>query len=359
MRILLVGALPPPIHGLSIANAKFVELAGRDHQVRAVDAQGAAADPRAVGTFAWSKVFGFVGVYLGLSRIPWCQVVYLTPGQTFLGVAKMAPFVLVARLLRKPVVFHLHGGALGKVYQALRGPRRLFFRAVVSSCTQAIVLAPSLRAAFAGLLPESAVEVVPNFADRAWFALPRTYPERFEAERPLRVLYLSNLIPSKGILSLLDAVKTLVQEGAPIELDVAGHAEPEILARMEREVGICRSIRWHGTVSGDAKARLLGSCDLLALPTTYPMEGQPICILEAMAAGMNILATRHAAIPEIFAGDTAFLVPDGSPASVREGLRAALEAASAFAGRGAAHRAQAEAEYSEEAFVRRILSVLD
>lgn len=359
MRILLVGALPPPVHGLSIANAKFHELASRQHKVRAVDAKGAVADARAVGDFGWGKVAGFLGVYLGLRHVPWCEVLYLTPGQTFLGVAKMAPFVLLARLCGRPVVCHLHGGALGAVYATLSGVRRTLFRSVMASCRRAIVLAPSLRANFTGLLPSQRVDVVPNFADQACFRVEDPIPAAFDQDRSLRILYLSNLIPSKGILSLLEAVGSLLDEGHPIELDVAGHAEPEIAERVRNLSRARPAVRWHGTVVGDAKVALLGRCDLLALPTTYPMEGQPICILEAMAAGLNVLATRHAAIPEIFEGDTAFLIDDGSTESVREGLRRCLREQASFPERSRRHRELALRRYTEEAFVDAVIGCLE
>lgn len=358
MKILFIGALPPPLHGLSVANAKFVELASPKHQLHIVDAQGASGNPSTVGRFSWRKVIGFLGAYRGVYRIPWCDVVYTTPGQTFFGVLKIAPFVFGARAFGKPVVFHLHGGALGQVYRGLSRFPRIIFRAVVSSYSLAIVLAPSLRSAFTGLLPGTAVTVVPNFADRAWFQIEREYPSQFGENRPLRVLYLSNLIPSKGIISLLDAVLSLVAEGAPVELHVAGHAEVEIAARMKREVDTCSSIYWYGTVSGPQKGNLLESCDILALPTSYPMEGQPICILEAMAAGMSVLTTRHAAIPEIFDGETAFFVSDASVASIRNGLKDAINDPAKVRFFGEQNRKKAMRDYCEESFVNSLLKRL-
>ena len=57
-------------------------------------------------------------------------------------------------------------------------------------------------------------------------------------------------------------------------------------------------ITYHGIVSGDKKRELLRICDIFCLLTTYPKEGQPISILEAMGNGMVVVATDHAGIPD-------------------------------------------------------------
>ena len=58
-------------------------------------------------------------------------------------------------------------------------------------------------------------------------------------------------------------------------------------------------ITYHGVVGGKEKQELLDRCDFFALLTTYPNEGQPISILEAMGNGMVIITTDHAGIADI------------------------------------------------------------
>ena len=53
--------------------------------------------------------------------------------------------------------------------------------------------------------------------------------------------------------------------------------------------------------SSNEKIRIFQESDIFALPTWYPLEGQPVAIIEAMAAGLPVLTTRHATITDILA----------------------------------------------------------
>jgi glycosyltransferase involved in cell wall biosynthesis len=68
----------------------------------------------------------------------------------------------------------------------------------------------------------------------------------------------------------------------------------EIITKMglENEVAYC------GFLSAENKPSVLKNSDVLVLPTYYPGEGQPICIIEALASGMPVISTPLAGIPE-------------------------------------------------------------
>lgn len=356
-RILLVGALPPPIHGLSLANKTFVDQAcSLGHRVDVVDATGKAGDKAEMGKFRLSKVLGFLEVYAGLAKILSAEAVYVTPGQTFFGVLKLAPFMWLGRLLGRRVVFHLHGSALGRTYQGLTGIRRRLFAKAVGSCHAGIVLSRSLRFNFEELLPHEAIHAVGNFAGQACFDIQRTTPSAFSKENPLKLVFLSNLIPEKGAFVAMDAVTALRAEGLPIELDLAGAADPSIEPLVRARLG--EGIRWHGVVSGEAKTALLASCNVLTLPTWYEMEGQPICILEGMAAGMPVVATRHAGIPDVLPDDLGLLMERPDPQELGTILRAFLASPALVAERGGQCRALASKDFTEAQFAAGILAVL-
>jgi len=94
------------------------------------------------------------------------------------------------------------------------------------------------------------------------------------------------------------------------------------------------------------------------LPTTYPMEGQPLSILEAMAARLAVLTTRHAAIPEIF-GPVAPFYAEATVPALRAALQQALSSPAALRDQGEAHHQHALQEFREEVFVERILRSLN
>jgi glycosyltransferase involved in cell wall biosynthesis len=115
------------------------------------------------------------------------------------------------------------------------------------------------------------------------------------------LLYMSTLTRTKGILKLLEAVRLLRAARPQIRLRVAGRFQEEDLQREAFAFiaahGLAEAVTFVGNVDGRAKAEFLAGGDLFCLPTFYPYEGQPLVIIEAMAAGLPVLSTTQGAIP--------------------------------------------------------------
>lgn len=318
LKVLVIGPFPPPINGCSNANAVlFQELSEKLLQAEFVNTTGG-VNAGSHGKFGWSKVLSFLHVYRNLSKISKFSVVYLTPGQTFLGVLKYAPFILCCLLLHKPYVIHIHGSYLGKEYELLRGNKKKLFHYLISKASAGIVLSKSLVEVFTGLLPKSKVQVVENFVEEE---LTRSIPVKKTDK--LRILFLSNLLSEKGIFELLEALELLQQRGVNFEAKIAGSAEPNILAQVNLSLSrLHHKVQYVGTVRGIDKYQVLSEANILVLPTYYKMEGQPIALLEGMAAGNIIVTTRHAGIPDIVSNSNGFLLTPGSSQEIADCLEA-------------------------------------
>ena len=138
-------------------------------------------------------------------------------------------------------------------------------------------------------------------------------------DRPVRLLYLSNMIISKGYLDVLEALILLQQKGIRIEATFAG-AWPSDLDRKGAESvlignGLTDSVQFLGPVSDRATVKaLLLDADALAFPTYYPNEAHPVVIPEALNAGTPIISTHHASIPEMIRDDKeGYLIPKKDP----------------------------------------------
>jgi glycosyltransferase involved in cell wall biosynthesis len=132
------------------------------------------------------------------------------------------------------------------------------------------------------------------------------------------VLAVGDVHPRKNLAALAEAVRRL---GDPaLTLAIAGrpgHGGADILARAG---GV-----WLGPVDDETLADLYRAAAVVAYPSRY--EGFGLPVLEAMASGAPVVAARRGAIPEV-AGDAGVLV-DPTPEGIAEGLRAALEPATA------------------------------
>jgi glycosyltransferase involved in cell wall biosynthesis len=116
------------------------------------------------------------------------------------------------------------------------------------------------------------------------------------ARTELRLLAVSRLIERKGLATLIEALADLP---APyISLDIAGEGPcHESLLRLARERGVAGRVRFHGFVEHDNLAQLYRAADLFVLPSRA--ESCSMALLEAMAAGLPIVATRVDGTPEL------------------------------------------------------------
>lgn len=306
--------------------------------------------------FSWRKAIAFLHTYAGLKKVGKADVVYLTPGQTFFGLLKYAPFMLACLLLRTPYVIHVHGNHLGTHYAQLGGMKRCIFHYFLSRAAAGIVLSASLRANFHDLLPASRIFVVENFAGQDLYALPQPA----KPQDMLRILYLSNLMREKGILELLDALSTLQAQGITFHATLAGQLEagigPEVQSRLHK---LGNAVHYAGLLSGQAKADALRQANVFVLPTYYAMEGQPISLLEGLATGNIIVTTRHAGIPDIIDESNGCLVPVRDSSAIAEVFADIAADIPAHLARYSAHNmAYAASRFTEKSFTDGILAVL-
>ena len=146
-------------------------------------------------------------------------------------------------------------------------------------------------------------------------------PARPRPAKPRRRLgFVGTLAPHKGVDVLIRAFRSL--RGADLTLDLHGslttHAGYVALLRRAAE-GDPR-IRFHGPFAEGEQPRVLSAIDVLVLPSVW-WENSPLTVLEALAAGIPVVASVIGGLPEIVAhGDTGLLVP----ASDVEALRRAL-----------------------------------
>jgi glycosyltransferase involved in cell wall biosynthesis len=196
-------------------------------------------------------------------------------------------------------------------------------------------------------LPPEQVVVVPEAADPRFAAATPDEAARVRDRHGLAgpyVLFVGLLEPKKNLPVLLEAVAALRRGGhwGATSLAIAGAAgwgDLALEARVAR-LGLDRVVRLLGAVPDADLPGLYAGAEAFAFPSLW--EGFGLPVLEAMAAGAPVVASRRGAIPEV-AGDAALLVePEVAPlaealgrlladAALRERLRAAgRERARAF-----------------------------
>lgn len=127
------------------------------------------------------------------------------------------------------------------------------------------------------------------------------------------VLTVCRLEPRKDLVTLLDAVRILKNEGAKYLkfLIVGDGISQEGLNQYSRKLALTDVVEFAGRANQQDLARYYFSSDMFVLPTLY--EGFGIVYLEAMAAGLPIISTRVGAVPEVV-GDSGILIEPKNPA---------------------------------------------
>jgi len=102
-----------------------------------------------------------------------------------------------------------------------------------------------------------------------------------------------------------------------------GRGDISKLSEICRKRGIEKNVKFLGTVSEEEKVKLYFSADIFILPSYA--EGQPIAILEAMAAGLPVISTTVGSIPEVITkGEHGFLIEPGDYSSLAENIKLLL-----------------------------------
>lgn len=156
--------------------------------------------------------------------------------------------------------------------------------------------------------------VAPPPTDRFGPPPPEDFVERRAARAgPLRLLFLGNVIPRKGLHTLLAALHLLPPGAAALEVVGSLAADPAYARRMQRRAARLTPpapVRFHGSLDQAALAGMLGQADLLAVPSSY--EGFGIVYLEGMGFGLPAVGAEAGAAGEIIThGVDGFLVPPG------------------------------------------------
>jgi glycosyltransferase involved in cell wall biosynthesis len=258
-------------------------------------------------------------------------------GQSLISFLRMGlPHLVLRRLLpRRQIVTSLHGSVFMTWARDSR-EMRIFLRLLHSS-NDITVLGTSQRDYLVELgVPASRVTVLPNTADLALSKEEgvRTKHMALAADpaAPLVLLHLSLLIESKGYVVFLEACHALARAedrpSRPLEILLVGpmaftgyctrFTTPEAKrAWIEAKIAALNALpgvsaRWIEGAQGAEKEALFDAAHVFVFPSRFPVEAQPLVLLEAMAAGCALVASDQGEIPSTMGSDTGLCLADVS-----------------------------------------------
>jgi len=247
--------------------------------------------------------------------------------------------LLMARMGGARTVFHLHGGGFSRYAQVEAGPLlRRWIRHTLEASSRVIALSPGWAAWVRQCAPRAQVEVVPNPVHLA----PSTARERAEAGR---ILFLGRLDPAKGVDELLQAGAALAVRHPQLRLVLGGTGDLDWVRRRAFDLGIAGRVETPGWLDAAARDAQLARAWLFCLPSHA--EGLPMSVLEAMSAGVPVVATEVGGVPETLAdGALGLLVPPHDAAALARVIGRLLDDGQLHAELACAARATVERHYA-------------
>jgi glycosyltransferase involved in cell wall biosynthesis len=393
MKLLVFAHTPPPHHGQSFMVEQLLEGLRADprHQIECfhVDARFS-DDVQQIGRGSLRKIlraFRFAAAALWLRMRHGVRNFYYVPAPP-VRAAIYRDWIVMAlcRPFFRNLIYHWHAVGLGEWLETKARPwERVLSRWLLCRPELSLVLgeynkldATAFASARTVVVPNGIPDSCPGYAEEVRpLRLARAQARlaiasRGESGAPLydfTVLFIGLCIRSKGLFDAVEAVALanarLRAKGGPfrLRLQVAGRfydeAEKEEFDARVGQPDLADQagslIEYLGFISGEEKKRRLTEADALVFPTYYEAESFGLVVIEAMAFGLPVIASRWRTVPELFPPGYSGLVPPQAPEQIANALLALLTS-----GHDERLRDRFVARYTLAPFVQRVQNaVLD
>lgn len=295
-RILFIVPLPPPVHG-SAMMCQYIKDSRLINDTFQCDFVNLSTSRRMdeIGKRSVKKIFRFIGSYftvLGKLFAHHYDACYLAITCHGMGFLKDAPFVLLCKLFSCNVIIHQHNKGMAKDVNHF--PYK-WLLPIVYKHTKVILLSWKLYPDIKQIVQKEQIYICPNGIPDSDFKPSgslNTVPH---------LLFLSNLIESKGVFDLLDACKILKGKGYKFICNFVGGESKDIDAkRFNSEIrlrNLNNKVFYLGKKFGIEKDKVLSDSDIFVFPTCD--DCFPLVLLEAMQHSLPIVTTNIGGIEDI------------------------------------------------------------
>lgn len=352
-RVLMLGPVPPPTGGMAtvVGNLRNSRLVDECHLI-VLNSGKITPEGRSllVGIVAQLRLFGQI-VRTILKHHAQIVHSHTCSGFTFW---RDCLHLFAAHLLGSVGVVHVHGGRFYEFIASLGPVGRALLRQALEMAGAVVVLSQDWLDRLKPYARSARWRIVPNGV-----VIPRGLNTDRKSSAPA-FLFMGNLGEPKGVQDLVAAVALACQKGVRGDVAIAGGetaaGQRETVERQIEQSGCCPLVHLLGVVSGKAKEAVLSKSNCFVLPSYA--EGLPMAMLEAMAYGMPVIATRVGAIPEVVTdGVEGFLIDPGDVEALADRMVRLSKAPDLCRRMGQAARKRVRERYSLDAMVERLVSV--
>jgi glycosyltransferase involved in cell wall biosynthesis len=310
-KILFILHLPPPIHGASLMG-KYIRDSSAINSIYDGDYVNLSTSVSLDEGKKWKlkKIFLLIKIQLEvftLLRKNKYDLCYMTLTAAGPGFYKDLLIVVILKLFGKNILYHFHNKGVEK--NAGNRINSLLYQFAFRK-TKVLLLSPSLYHDVARFVKKENVFYCPNgvpLIDQGDQNFSNAFPGR-----PVRLMFLSNMMVEKGVFILLGACENLKNRGLNFECHFIGpwyEITEEDFAADVAKLKLENSVFAHGKKYNDEKSAFFKSSDIFVFPTFYRDECFPLVLLEAMQHGLPVISTFEGGISDLVLDEeTGFLV---------------------------------------------------
>ena len=262
-----------------------------------------------------NKLLSFIYIQLRVIQVfilNSIDTIYITTSRSYFGFFREALLLFLAKLFKIRVVNHLHGSDFKSFFNSNK-LLKILLTPLYNHISKSIVLLDRMKDQYEQF-PNMNIEVVSNCYD------PIYENEVIDFNAKSGILYLSNIMFSKGILDFLDSLN-IVLANCNSDVFIAGKIlgdylktkkdiEDMFFKKLKKLNKLFNNrVKYLGVVEGFEKMKLLKKTSIFCLPTFYKTEAFPLSIIEAMVLGNAIITTDHNYLPSIISDENGAIVP--------------------------------------------------
>ena len=346
MKLVVFAHVPPPFHGQSFMVKQLLEELQEDNggviDVFHVDAR-LSKDIDDIASVSLRKLFLLFSycmraIFLRLSKKATHFYYVPAPGLRS-AVYRDWIVMLLCRPFYKKIVYHYQAAGVGDWLETRAYPwERWISHMLLGRAALSIVLGDYYREDAAKLSPKKIITIPNCCEDPCSDYEQRVKPsqqlraDKVNQEGTFRVLYLSLCYREKGLFDLIEAVALVNNRFKAaglvkrVQLDVAGkfylsEEETEFSDRIKQKDLVQDKIPlvvYHGFADETKKLELFSQADVFSLPSYYGFEAHPVCLVEAMAFGLQTIATRWRILPDLYPENYEGLVDIQAPEQIAD-----------------------------------------
>ena len=328
-KVLFISPLPPPHYGSAMSSKMCLEIlqGSKEFKVESIKLNYSknVAD---MGKLNLDKIKGFFKVKKEIGQMVKSfnpEIIYFMPATSGLGLVRDYLFIKELRKCwKKKILFHLRARITKKDWS--NSLYNKMFTEMFSG-QKAIVLDKSLRGDLHGLIKGRDLSIVPNaIKNEISDEKLKNITNLRSKNKVFKIVFLSNMIESKGWPKLLEACRILKEKGIEFTCNFVGawprERENSKFKYYVKQNNLQKQVRYLGKKTGEDKNKILRESDALVFPTEFQLETFGRVIIEAMMFGLPVVANGIAAIPTTVQNNkTGFVLKENTPEEIVEKVK--------------------------------------